>query len=64
MDYKSLIQFYQSLFDIFIIPCHYFLVSIGELNFCAEYAGNLGDAGDPEFKEAEQQHILQLIDKF
>ncbi|KYN10628.1 Beta-catenin-like protein 1 [Trachymyrmex cornetzi] len=29
-----------------------------------EYAGNLGDAGDTEWKEAEQQHILQLIDKF
>jgi len=30
----------------------------------AEYAGNLGDAGDIEWKKAEQQHILQLIDKF
>lgn len=30
----------------------------------AEYAGNLGDAGDNEWREAEQQHILQLIDKF
>ncbi|XP_063977650.1 beta-catenin-like protein 1 [Diachasmimorpha longicaudata] len=29
-----------------------------------EYAGNLGDAGDTEWREAEQQHILQLIDKF
>ncbi|EZA50155.1 hypothetical protein DMN91_001553 [Ooceraea biroi] len=29
-----------------------------------EYAGNLGDAGDTEWKKAEQQHILQLIDKF
>ncbi|XP_051167877.1 beta-catenin-like protein 1 [Leptopilina boulardi] len=29
-----------------------------------EYAGNLGDAAEPEYKEAEQQHILQLIDKF
>ncbi|XP_071639382.1 beta-catenin-like protein 1 [Temnothorax longispinosus] len=29
-----------------------------------EYAGNLGDAGDTEWKEAEQQRILQLIDKF
>lgn len=29
-----------------------------------EYAGNLGDAGDSEWREAEQQHILQLIDKF
>ncbi|XP_034941278.1 beta-catenin-like protein 1 [Chelonus insularis] len=29
-----------------------------------EYAGNLGDAGDSEWRETEQQHILQLIDKF
>ncbi|XP_054271140.1 beta-catenin-like protein 1 [Macrosteles quadrilineatus] len=29
-----------------------------------EYAGNLGDAGDSEWKEMEQQHILQLVDKF
>lgn len=30
-----------------------------------EYAGNLGDDGvDTEWKEAEQQHVLQLIDKF
>ncbi|XP_071440545.1 beta-catenin-like protein 1 [Hetaerina americana] len=29
-----------------------------------EYAGNLGDAGDSDWKEQEQQHILQLIDKF
>lgn len=32
--------------------------------FFSEYAGNLGDAGDNEWREAEQQHILQLIDKF
>lgn len=30
----------------------------------SEYAGNLGDAGDLEWKELEQQHILQLVDKF
>ncbi|XP_057337862.1 beta-catenin-like protein 1 isoform X2 [Microplitis mediator] len=29
-----------------------------------EYAGNLGEAGDAEWREAEQQRILQLIDKF
>ncbi|CAG5107037.1 Similar to Ctnnbl1: Beta-catenin-like protein 1 (Mus musculus) [Cotesia congregata] len=29
-----------------------------------EYAGNLGEAGDAEWRETEQQHILQLIDKF
>ncbi|XP_034238737.1 beta-catenin-like protein 1 [Thrips palmi] len=29
-----------------------------------EYAGNLGDAGDKEWRELEQQHILQLVDKF
>ncbi|GBP31254.1 Beta-catenin-like protein 1 [Eumeta japonica] len=29
-----------------------------------EYAGNLGDAGSEEWRQQEQQHILQLIDKF
>ncbi|XP_026468111.1 beta-catenin-like protein 1 isoform X2 [Ctenocephalides felis] len=29
-----------------------------------EYAGNLGDAGSSEWREQEQQHILQLVDKF
>ncbi|KAJ1528860.1 hypothetical protein ONE63_007232 [Megalurothrips usitatus] len=29
-----------------------------------EYAGNLGDAGDKEWRDMEQQHILQLVDKF
>ncbi|XP_044743510.1 beta-catenin-like protein 1 [Chrysoperla carnea] len=29
-----------------------------------EYAGNLGDAGDSEWRDQEQQHILQLVDKF
>jgi len=33
-------------------------------NIVREYAGNLGDAGDSEWKEIQQQHILQLIDKF
>ncbi|XP_001604182.2 beta-catenin-like protein 1 [Nasonia vitripennis] len=33
-------------------------------NIVREYAGNLGDDGDVEWKEAQQQHILQLIDKF
>ncbi|XP_058792146.1 beta-catenin-like protein 1 [Phymastichus coffea] len=33
-------------------------------NIVREYAGNLGDNGDVEWKEAQQQHILQLIDKF
>ena len=30
----------------------------------AEYAGNIGDAKDPEAKEQEQNRILQLVDKF
>lgn len=34
------------------------------LSCFSEYAGNLGDAGDSEWKELEQQHILQLVDKF
>ncbi|KAL0267827.1 UNVERIFIED_CONTAM: hypothetical protein PYX00_009979 [Menopon gallinae] len=29
-----------------------------------EYAGNLGDAGNKDNKNAEEQNILQLIDKF
>lgn len=29
-----------------------------------EYAGNIGDAKDPETKAAEQNRILQLVDKF
>ncbi|XP_049801123.1 beta-catenin-like protein 1 [Schistocerca nitens] len=29
-----------------------------------EYAGNLGDAGDTDWRDVEQQHILQLVDKF
>ncbi|XP_014215236.1 beta-catenin-like protein 1 isoform X2 [Copidosoma floridanum] len=33
-------------------------------NIVREYAGNLGDEGDVEWKETQQQHILQLIDKF
>ncbi|KAK7789386.1 hypothetical protein R5R35_007465 [Gryllus longicercus] len=29
-----------------------------------EYAGNLGDEGDSEWRDIEQQRILQLVDKF
>lgn len=29
-----------------------------------EYAGNLGDEGDQEWRNHEQQHILHLVDKF
>lgn len=29
-----------------------------------EYAGNLGDEGDKEWRDNEQQHILHLVDKF
>ncbi|CAK1548463.1 unnamed protein product [Leptosia nina] len=29
-----------------------------------EYAGNLGDDGSEEWRQQEQQHILQLVDKF
>lgn len=32
--------------------------------FITEYAGNLGDAGSEEWRQQEQQHILQLVDKF
>lgn len=30
----------------------------------SEYAGNLGDAEDSDWKYQEQEHILQLVDKF
>ncbi|KAL1512989.1 hypothetical protein ABEB36_002481 [Hypothenemus hampei] len=29
-----------------------------------EYAGNLGDEGDKDWRDQEQQHILHLVDKF
>ncbi|CAH1183171.1 unnamed protein product [Phaedon cochleariae] len=29
-----------------------------------EYAGNLGEEGDKEWRDVEQQHILNLVDKF
>lgn len=29
-----------------------------------EYAGNLGEEGDQEWRDQEQQHILHLVDKF
>ncbi|KAF9799342.1 hypothetical protein SFRURICE_000850 [Spodoptera frugiperda] len=32
--------------------------------YFSEYAGNLGDAGSEEWRQQEQQHILQLVDKF
>ncbi|XP_041376012.1 beta-catenin-like protein 1 [Gigantopelta aegis] len=33
-------------------------------NIMREYAGNIGDAKDPESREAEQNRIIQLVDKF
>ncbi|KAI5693771.1 hypothetical protein M8J75_005537 [Diaphorina citri] len=29
-----------------------------------EYAGNLGDVGDTDWRDSEQEHILNLVDKF
>uniref|UniRef100_A0A6B2EE94 Beta-catenin-like protein 1 n=1 Tax=Phlebotomus kandelakii TaxID=1109342 RepID=A0A6B2EE94_9DIPT len=29
-----------------------------------EYAGNLGDAGDKEWRDQENNHIIQLVDRF
>lgn len=29
-----------------------------------EYAGNLGEAGESEWRDHEQQHIIQLVDRF
>lgn len=50
-----------SKFVIIIIQMHCFYLSV---YIFSEYAGNLGDAGDKEWREMEQQHILQLVDKF
>jgi len=33
-------------------------------NIMREYAGNLGESDDPEQRQAEQQRIIQLVDKF
>nr|XP_014092563.1 beta-catenin-like protein 1 [Bactrocera oleae] len=33
-------------------------------NVMREYAGNLGDDGDADWKEQEQSHIVSLIDRF
>ncbi|XP_064611827.1 beta-catenin-like protein 1 [Liolophura sinensis] len=33
-------------------------------NIMREYAGNIGDAKDAEAREAEQNRVLQLVDKF
>lgn len=30
----------------------------------SEYAENLGDDGDSDWKEQEQAHILSLVDRF
>lgn len=35
-----------------------------QLFFFLEYAGNIGDAKDPQAQEAEQNRILQLMEKF
>lgn len=33
-------------------------------NVMREFAGNLGDAGDQEWRDQEQAHIIQLVDRF
>ncbi|KAG8184632.1 hypothetical protein JTE90_022680 [Oedothorax gibbosus] len=33
-------------------------------NVMREYAGNMGDANDPALREAEQQRLLQFVDRF
>lgn len=33
-------------------------------NVMREYAGNLGDAADKEWRDHEQAHIIQLVDRF
>lgn len=34
------------------------------LIYILEYAGNLGDDGDADWKEQEESHILSLVDRF
>ena len=44
---------------------HWFgLTYVYILYLFTEYAGNIGDAKDPETRELEQDHIMQLVDKF
>ncbi|XP_055378188.1 beta-catenin-like protein 1 [Condylostylus longicornis] len=33
-------------------------------NLMREYAGNLGDAGDADWRDQEQAHIISLVDRF
>lgn len=33
-------------------------------NVMREFAGNLGDAGDKDWRDQEQAHIIQLVDRF
>ena len=33
-------------------------------NVMREFAGNLGDAGDKEWRDQEEAHIIQLVDRF
>lgn len=37
---------------------------VWNIYFVSEYAGNIGDAKDPEAREKEQDRIMQLVDKF
>lgn len=54
---------------LYPVPCQqvtvilYFHPYIVDL-FLPEYAGNIGDAKDAEAREAEQNRVLQLVDKF
>ena len=34
------------------------------ISVISEYAGNIGDAKDEEAREAEQDKILQLVERF
>ena len=40
------------------------IIFLFSLNIFKEYAGNLGDDGDPDWKEQEHTHILSLVDRF
>lgn len=53
---------FYSAFMIFDIRLSYQLSDISV--FFSEYAGNLGESEDNEWRDQEQQHIIQLIDRF
>lgn len=54
-------EFMENLFNCM---CSALMSKENREKFLKEYAGNLGDAGDREWRDQEQSHILQLVDRF